>query len=93
MLLGAATFGFGYARTVAGGVALQAMMGFAGGADFAAGVKLIMAWFGRRDRGRRWPFHDRDFDGRGPDQCACSAADAGRQLDGYLPRRGEQYEN
>ncbi len=52
MLLGAATFGFGYARTVAGGVALQAMMGFAGGADFAAGVKLIMAWFGRRDRGR-----------------------------------------
>ena len=52
LLLGAATFGFGSARTVAAGVALQALMGFAGGADFAAGVKLIIAWFGRRDRGR-----------------------------------------
>ena len=50
--LGAFTFFFGFTQSVAFGIVLQALMGMAAGADYAAGVKLITAWFGRSDRGR-----------------------------------------
>ena len=50
--LGAFTFCFGFTASVAFGFVLQVLMGLAAGADYAAGVKLITAWFGRRDRGR-----------------------------------------
>ena len=50
--LGVATFFFGFTTSVTFGLVLQALMGVAAGADYAAGVKLITAWFGRRDRGR-----------------------------------------
>ncbi len=52
LLLGGATFLFGSTRSVAAGLAVQALMGLAAGADYAAGVKLITAWFGRLQRGR-----------------------------------------
>ncbi len=50
--LGAFTFLFGFTNSIPYGLVLQALMGVAAGADYAAGVKLITAWFGRRDRGR-----------------------------------------
>ncbi|WP_083850587.1 MFS transporter [Rhodovulum sp. PH10] len=50
--LGAATATFGFTTSVAFGLATQALMGFAAGADNAAGVKLITGWFGKKDRGR-----------------------------------------
>ncbi len=50
--LGALTFAFGFTTTLTAGLALQALMGLAAGADFAAGVKLIISWFGVAERGR-----------------------------------------
>lgn len=50
--LGTFTFLFGFTTSVAFGFVMQALMGAAAGADYAAGVKLIAAWFGRQDRGR-----------------------------------------
>ncbi len=49
--LGVFTFLFGSATSIAGAMALQALMGLTAGADLAAGYKLILAWFSRRDRG------------------------------------------
>jgi len=50
--LGIFTFLFGSTTSTVGAVALQALMGLTAGADLAAGYKLILAWFSRRDRGR-----------------------------------------
>jgi len=50
--LGLATFCFGYTTSITAGFVLQALMGLMAGADFSAGVKLIMAWFRRTERGR-----------------------------------------
>jgi sugar phosphate permease len=50
--LGVFTFLFGFTRSIAFGLVLQALMGLAAGADYSAGVKLIAAWFARADRGR-----------------------------------------
>lgn len=52
LALGAATALFGSATTVAFGLAAQGAMGFAAGADYAACIKLVVAWFDRRTRGR-----------------------------------------
>lgn len=49
--LGVFTFGFSYTHTLMAGIAIQFAMGFAAGADYSAGMKIIPAWFGR-DRGR-----------------------------------------
>jgi sugar phosphate permease len=50
--LGLFTFMFSITSSVEFGLVLQALMGIAAGADYAAGMKLIAAWFGIRDRGR-----------------------------------------
>jgi MFS transporter, ACS family, glucarate transporter len=50
--LGFFTFAFGSTTSVTTGLVLQALMGLTAGADFSAGVKLIMAWFDMRARGR-----------------------------------------
>lgn len=49
--LGIATFGFSFTHDLPTGLAIQFVMGLAGGADYSAGVKLILSWFGR-ERGR-----------------------------------------
>lgn len=50
--LGACTFLFSFTTGVAFGLVVQAAMGFAAGADYAACIKLVVAWFDRRSRGR-----------------------------------------
>ncbi len=50
--LGVFTFIFGSTTSIVGALALQALMGLTAGADLAAGLKLIVAWFSLRDRGR-----------------------------------------
>ena len=50
--LGAFTFAFGLTSSVTLGLVLQALMGLTAGADFAAGVKLIVSWFPVQQRGR-----------------------------------------
>lgn len=52
LLLGVATFCFGFTRSVAMGLVIQALMGLAAGADYASSVKILVAWFDRRSRGR-----------------------------------------
>jgi sugar phosphate permease len=52
VLLGISTFLFGWAGSIAVGIALQAIMGLTAGADYAAGVKLIATWYPARERGR-----------------------------------------
>lgn len=54
--LGLLTFAFSFTTSVTMGLVLQALMGLTAGADFSAGVKLIIAWFGLRDRGRAMGF-------------------------------------
>ncbi|HEY2020836.1 MFS transporter [Paraburkholderia sp.] len=49
--LGVLTFSFGFTQSLAFGIVIQATMGFAAGADYSAGMKIIPAWF-TRDRGR-----------------------------------------
>jgi sugar phosphate permease len=49
--LGVFTFYFGDTRTLTAGIVIQLAMGFAAGADYSAGMKIIPAWF-TRDRGR-----------------------------------------
>jgi len=49
--LGVATFFFSFTRNLPTGLAVQAIMGLAAGADYSAGVKLIASWFGK-ERGR-----------------------------------------
>lgn len=50
--LGATTFLFSFTASITAGLALQAAMGLFAGTDYATGVKLIAAWFGRNDRGK-----------------------------------------
>lgn len=50
--LGLFTFLFGFTTSVGYGLALQALMGLAAGADYASCIKLIVAWFDRTSRGR-----------------------------------------
>ena len=52
LALGAATLGFGFVRSAPEGLALQAVMGLAAGADYAGCVKLLTRWFAPRERGR-----------------------------------------
>ncbi|GAB3626198.1 D-galactonate transporter [Pandoraea terrae] len=49
--LGVFTFGFGQTTSLTMGIVIQLAMGFAAGADYSAGMKVIPAWF-TRDRGR-----------------------------------------
>lgn len=51
LLLGVATFCFGFTRSVSLGLVIQALMGLAAGADYASSVKILVAWFDRRSRG------------------------------------------
>lgn len=50
-LLGLATGMFSLTREIASGFAAQITMGLAAGADYAACVKLLAAWFPARERG------------------------------------------
>ena len=52
-LLGAgiAMFFFGGVESAAGGIAIQAVVGFFAGADYSAGVRLIVSWFRRQELG------------------------------------------
>jgi MFS family permease len=52
VLLGAATFSFSVTSSVSVGIVVQALMGLAAGADIAATVKLVTAWFDIKDRGK-----------------------------------------
>jgi sugar phosphate permease len=49
--LGFFTLLFGFTTSVAMGLVIQALMGCAAGADYSACVKLITAWFDKRNRG------------------------------------------
>jgi sugar phosphate permease len=46
------TYGFGHTPSLMIGLALQALMGFAAGADYSAGVKLVSVYFPQHERGR-----------------------------------------
>jgi sugar phosphate permease len=50
--LGASTFLFSLTTSVFMGLVIQAAMGLFAGTDYATGVKLIAAWFSRKDRGK-----------------------------------------
>jgi sugar phosphate permease len=50
--LGVSTFVFGFTTSLATGIPLQAIMGFAAGADYASCIRLIVNWFDRGSRGR-----------------------------------------
>jgi len=50
--LAVATFLFGFTSSFVMGVALQGLMGLFAGADYAACVKIVAAWFGSAERGR-----------------------------------------
>lgn len=50
--LGIATFFFGFTDNIPTGLVFQLLMGLAAGANYAATVKLTMAWFGPAERGR-----------------------------------------
>jgi sugar phosphate permease len=52
LALGGTTFAFSFTKSLAVGVALQALMGLTAGADYAASVKAISTWFDVRERGR-----------------------------------------
>ncbi|MDE2517470.1 MAG: MFS transporter [Rhodospirillales bacterium] len=52
LLLGAATLGFGFVASAPAGLAVQAVMGVAAGADYAGCVKLLTRWFAPSWRGR-----------------------------------------
>jgi sugar phosphate permease len=49
--LGVFTLLFGFTTSITMGLVVQALMGFAAGADYSACVKLITAWFDKRNRG------------------------------------------
>ncbi|MBY8829391.1 MFS transporter [Hephaestia mangrovi] len=51
-MLGVFTAGFSLAAGVASGIALQALMGLAAGADYAATIKLMTVWFGPASRAK-----------------------------------------
>lgn len=50
--LGIFTFLFGRTTSILYGLVIQAVMGVAAGADYAASIKLIAGWFGLKNRGR-----------------------------------------
>jgi len=52
LALGLCTFLFGFTTSVAMGLIIQALMGLCAGADYAACIKLIVAWFDRGSRGK-----------------------------------------
>lgn len=52
LVLGVCTFLFGFTTSVTMGLVIQALMGLAAGADYASCIKLIVAWFDRRSRGK-----------------------------------------
>ena len=52
LALGACTFLFSWTTSVAMGLVVQALMGLSAGADYASCIKLIVAWFDRRSRGK-----------------------------------------
>jgi sugar phosphate permease len=52
LALGLATMAFSFTASVAFGLAVQALMGLAAGADYACCIKLVVAWFDRGTRGR-----------------------------------------
>ena len=52
LALGAGTFAFGFTTSVPMGLAIQALMGLAAGADYASSIKLLVAWFDRANRGK-----------------------------------------
>lgn len=56
-VLGICTFLFSFIHSVTAGLVLQAAMGLAAGADYAAGIKLIVGWFDRASRGRAMGFY------------------------------------
>jgi sugar phosphate permease len=49
--LGVSTLAFAFVTSIAAGLVVQALMGLFAGTDYATGVKLIAAWFPRKDRG------------------------------------------
>ena len=51
ILLGGATFTFSFTDSIIFGLIAQLVMGLAAGTDYAASVKLIVAWFDRTSRG------------------------------------------
>jgi sugar phosphate permease len=50
--LGIFTFLFGRTTSITYGLIIQAIMGVAAGADYAASIKLMAGWFGMKNRGR-----------------------------------------
>jgi sugar phosphate permease len=52
LALGCCTFAFGWTRSVAVGLVIQALMGLSAGADYASCIKVIVSWFARQDRGK-----------------------------------------
>jgi len=52
LALGLFTFLFSFITNVPGGIALQALMGLAAGADYAAAIKLVAVWFPPKQRAR-----------------------------------------
>lgn len=52
LALGFCTFLFGFTTSVTMGLVIQALMGLCAGADYAACIKLIVAWFDRGSRGK-----------------------------------------
>jgi len=49
---GVFTMAFGFTHSYWGGLAMQCAMGLATGADYAACIKIVAAWFEREERGR-----------------------------------------
>ncbi|PZU07255.1 MFS transporter [Sphingomonas sp.] len=52
ILLGLFTFGFSFIGSVPSGIAMQFLMGLAAGADYAACIKVLAAWFPPLGRAR-----------------------------------------
>ncbi|MBB2932030.1 MFS transporter [Paraburkholderia silvatlantica] len=52
LVLGVVTAGFSQVQSVAHGLIMQSLMGVAAGADFAASVLIVAAWFDVKQRGR-----------------------------------------
>lgn len=51
VLLGLATFAFGFTRSFLAGLCIQAVMGLVSSVDYSGGVKLNTGWFSRAERG------------------------------------------
>lgn len=51
VLLGIATFAFGFTRSFLVGICIQAVMGLVSSVDYSGGIKLNTSWFPRTERG------------------------------------------